>query len=634
MKRIFGGLLTLTLLLSSAFVTVFADDSSTLLSRLENLKIGETHFDINFDNNSLTGTVGTATEVLPEGAESSYRDGAYQVSNTAAGQPKLNFTPGSAIKGVIVFEMTATFDSNNTTNKFDAHRYVKIKRTSGSVTEEVTLIQWDWVNSYAYFKPFGVTVTENNAIQNEKINPSEKHTYKTVVDTVNGEALFYIDDKLVYSDTSHIAKGTTVSNYAIWAGAKANVVDTFDDVKMYMLVEPKITGISRADAYGDVHAGTDVLFNVDAEIGDGVLSYYVNGAKKGVVENNTFTCTMQSGRNDVYVQLDGTNIKSDTVSVNGIGASVEKTYHDVDFSSDDLGGLETQWPETGVTGSVVDGAYNILVNVDVTAPNQPYLAFKDASTDGAGIYMWEFDANFNNTSSTDKFAARQLRVRYNGSEQSLLKWDSGYSGYAPLYIGSVKKDNIYANTTHKYKVIADTVSGLLWVYVDNAIVYYDNTTINAGSTIGVSKIVSGKKAYDSDTFDNIKFCKLSAAVNENTYTYTSGEKEVKAISEITASSALNVKATIYKDNVSTENGDDIAFITIIKNEDEENLVAAAIQGFKFTDGQDSVVIDTSLAADVIPSDIATGNYKIYHFIWGWGDNNKLVPLAGRVTAFE
>ena len=248
--------------------------------------------------------------------------------------------------------------------------------------------------------------------------------------------------------------------------------------------------------------------------------------------------------------------------------------------------------------------------------------------------MWEFDANFNNTSSTDKFAARQLRVRYNGSEQSLLKWDSGYSGYAPLYIGSVKKDNIYSNTTHKYKVIADTVSGLLWVYVDNAIVYYDNTTINAGSTIGVSKIVSGKKAYDSDTFDNIKFCKLSAAVNENTYTYTSGEKEVKAISEITASSALNVKATIYKDNVSTENGDDIAFITIIKNEDEENLVAAAIQGFEFTDGQDSVVIDTSLAADVIPSDIATGNYKIYHFIWGWGDNNKLVPLAGRVTAFE
>ena len=82
MKRIFGGLLTLTLLLSSAFVTVFADDSSTLLSRLENLKIGETHFDINFDNNSLTGTVGTATEVLPEGAESSYRDADFRFAYT------------------------------------------------------------------------------------------------------------------------------------------------------------------------------------------------------------------------------------------------------------------------------------------------------------------------------------------------------------------------------------------------------------------------------------------------------------------------------------------------------------------------------------------------------------------------
>lgn len=505
-----------------AFVTAAASDEFQLPPELSGYVAGKAYNDVNFND----GTVGNLGVSVSDGATGQIEDGEYVFTNSGSVVSCLTTTSAENDgPGVYVLEFNAMYTSDDGNNSFKASRKLNTKY-NGSIQ---SLIYFDggWPLG-AKLKLFN-TYVSNASGEQIFINGDTLHSYRIIIDTVNGKTWLYLDDNLVAEDSSTINKGSLIGITEFQSGILSGGVpskDIFDDIKFYKLIMPGLNGIKREDNGDIVPAGTKVFFSLDASLASGMeVSCYVNGVKYGKVDGYSFDVTVEGGVNNIYVQIDGTDIVSNTVTVNAIDYIEDSVYYDVNFDNETLEGnsgekLTANIPD-GASSEFANGAY-IVKNSSTKAPS---LSAASLASNGAGVYVWEFDACFDSLNTDKKFdAERYLKVRYNNDSYKLIRWDYFFDfAKLKLFNNQVSTDlKIYPGEDHNYKIILDTVNGRSWFYLDDRLIKSDFTMLNPGSSIGETEFFFGNKANVVDMIDNIKIRRLKSNATASVLCNASG----------------------------------------------------------------------------------------------------------------
>ena len=510
MKKLLMFFLSAVLSANIALATVFASDEFQLPPELSDYVVGKVYNDVNFDD----GTVGNLELPVAGGAIGQIENGKYIFINNSGSISRLvTASAENDGPGVYVLEFNAMYTSDDASSSFKASRKINTKY-NGSIQ---SLLYFDGgFASGAKLKLFDKYVS-NASGEQLFIDGTASHSYRIIIDTINGKTWLYLDDNLVAEDSSAINKNSLIGVTQFHSGTLSGGVpskDIFDDIKFYKMIMPGLNGIKRDGNDDVVPAGTKVFFSLDAALSSEMeVSYYVNGVNCGKVDGDSFGVTVGGGINTVYVQIDGTDIVSNTITVNAIDYIEDRVYYDVNFDDGSLQGSNgaalTAELTDGASAEFAGGAY-IVKNSGTKFPS---LKTASLESNGAGVYVWEFDACFDSLNDDKKFdAERYMRVRYNNDAYKLIGWDY-LNDYARimLFHGQVNTGlKIYPGEKHSYKVILDTVNGRAWFYLDDRLIKSDFTRLNVGSSIGKTEFFFGNKANVVDTIDNIKIRRLKS----------------------------------------------------------------------------------------------------------------------------
>lgn len=471
------------------------------------------------------------------------------------------------------------------------------------------------------------------------------YIFRRIFNTSTGVAILYIDDEFVHQEkydalaTSDIREFKNADFSIGWDDYAPGDTACYyiDNVKVSTLEHARYGVESVICGYTDVPAGTELVFSVSSVVAEeNTLSYYVNGKRKGTVENNEFTYTIQPGENEIYVQIDDSDKKSPTTVVNGINYIVDTVYYDVDFAE----GIENlkliSIDGANAVGNVVNGKYQISVSENVSSTPMLRMADWNSSPNRtAGVYVWEVEATYGkfhygknaegNNIGTSRYPIKVNLPYENNKRIPLFYLDWWPSDSIQYGVGNLKINNVdtgidvKAGETHTYKVVLDTENGVCWFYFDGKLIAQE-TDFAKGAILGRTDFEASPLAGTTETFDNIKLYKLSNVNTENRYTYTSGGVEINSFDEIDLTKEFAVNALIYNDGTANKLG----LFSVIKKKSDNSLVSVKYTPILFEENEE-YQIKTSVFTN-LPSDIKNGGYTLSHYLWEMEDGYILKPL--------